>query len=236
MFYANAKDYDSSLLQELDLKFSNELQRWNRFFKNLPTNHPLSTNLPDEHLVEWILSHGSRRGRVLDLGCGNGRNSVYLASCGFEVDANDISDEALSITKQAAAESGVELNCIPGAFFDLAVDTESYDMIYDLGCLHHVHPHRRPQYIDFVTKGLRKDGYFILGCFNEKMGSSKSDKEIMESFNMEGGLSFSKNRLVDFFGDSFQLVKHRTMKTINDPSLGVGWDHMSISIWKKLAT
>src|SRR6266436_852155 len=34
-------------------------------------------------------------GRVLDLGCGEGRDSVYFASCGFDVTALDLSNEGL---------------------------------------------------------------------------------------------------------------------------------------------
>lgn len=34
------------------------------------------------------------RGRALDIACGNGRNSIFLESCGFHVDAIDVSPVA----------------------------------------------------------------------------------------------------------------------------------------------
>jgi SAM-dependent methyltransferase len=44
---------------------------------------------------------------VLDAGCGNGRNAVYMAGKGCEVIAADYSDVALGLVRQRAIESGV---------------------------------------------------------------------------------------------------------------------------------
>jgi 2-polyprenyl-3-methyl-5-hydroxy-6-metoxy-1,4-benzoquinol methylase len=41
-------------------------------------------------------------GRVLDLGCGPGRNAVWLAKAGFSVDAIDLSPEALAWARERA--------------------------------------------------------------------------------------------------------------------------------------
>ncbi|MGB0750394.1 MAG: class I SAM-dependent methyltransferase [Gammaproteobacteria bacterium] len=44
----------------------------------------------------------SPRGRALDVACGRGRNAVYLASKGFEVDAVDVSSVALEHAARVA--------------------------------------------------------------------------------------------------------------------------------------
>ena len=46
-------------------------------------------------------------GRALDLGCGEGADSVWLAESGWDVVAVDISDTALRRARSAAAEHGV---------------------------------------------------------------------------------------------------------------------------------
>jgi SAM-dependent methyltransferase len=49
-------------------------------------------------------------GRALDVATGTGRNAVFLAESGYTVDALDQSKEGLKITRENAAESGVEDN------------------------------------------------------------------------------------------------------------------------------
>ena len=45
-------------------------------------------------------------GRALDVGCGSGRDAVYLAQRGWHVTAVDFVDEALANAKRRAAEAG----------------------------------------------------------------------------------------------------------------------------------
>jgi tellurite methyltransferase len=52
------------------------------------------------------------RGRALDVACGAGRNALFLASHGFDVDAVDISREALRRAKDAARERNLDINWI----------------------------------------------------------------------------------------------------------------------------
>ena len=50
-------------------------------------------------------------GKALDLACGRGANALLLAEAGLEVDAWDQSPVAIQRLKQAAQESGLEINC-----------------------------------------------------------------------------------------------------------------------------
>jgi SAM-dependent methyltransferase len=51
-------------------------------------------------------------GRALDVACGAGRNSIFMAAAGFQVDAIDISCEGLMETRKKADEQGLVLNLI----------------------------------------------------------------------------------------------------------------------------
>jgi SAM-dependent methyltransferase len=56
---------------------------------------------------EWLVEHGSLLGgggRALDVACGDGRDALYLAQLGFEVDAVDVSDVAIDALRAAAPE------------------------------------------------------------------------------------------------------------------------------------
>ncbi len=51
-------------------------------------------------------------GRALDVACGAGRNSVFMAQAGFEVDAIDISHQGLGKARQNAQSQGLDINWI----------------------------------------------------------------------------------------------------------------------------
>jgi hypothetical protein len=53
-------------------------------------------------------------GRALDVGCGSGRDAVYLAKRGWTVTAVDSVDKALATARRRAAEEGVEVQWVKG--------------------------------------------------------------------------------------------------------------------------
>ena len=61
-------------------------------------------------LQAWV--GAVQAGRALDVACGAGRNALYLAERGFEVDGVDISAAALSRARSSARQRGVRLNLI----------------------------------------------------------------------------------------------------------------------------
>jgi len=65
---------------------------------------------PSALLAEWI--DRVPRGRALDVACGAGRNALFLASHGFEVDAFDISAEALARAREQANQANLNINWI----------------------------------------------------------------------------------------------------------------------------
>lgn len=52
------------------------------------------------------------RGRALDVACGAGRNALFLAAAGYEVDAVDVSSVGLERGARTAAERGLAVNWI----------------------------------------------------------------------------------------------------------------------------
>jgi len=79
----------------------------------------------------------TRGGRVLDLGCGEGRDSVYFASCGFDVMGLDVSAAGLAKAQRLAEEQGVTIRWLSCSMQDVPV-TGRFDLIYSCGSIHHV--------------------------------------------------------------------------------------------------
>src|SRR3989344_9525068 len=74
----------------------------------LPSLSGVEPSSAVEYFVEFLKSEEIISGKVLDIGCGKGRNSVYLVKLGFEVWGMDYIQEALDTAKELAAKNQVK--------------------------------------------------------------------------------------------------------------------------------
>jgi len=88
--------------------------------------------------VKQAVQEWPRPGRALDLGCGTGRDAVYLAQHGWAVTAIDGVPQALNAARQRAEAAGVDVNWVQGdvtRLQELGIG-EGYDFVLDRGCFH----------------------------------------------------------------------------------------------------
>jgi len=146
-------------------------QWWDGFYEDRGKPIPFFANRPDENLADYLDRGLIRPRRVLELGCGPGRNAVFLAKRGCEVDAVDLSPAAIAWARERAAEAGADVRFHLGDAFELtrADLVGPYDLVYDSGCFHHLPPHRRISYLQLVD-----GGHLGLVCFaSGAMGSEQ---------------------------------------------------------------
>jgi SAM-dependent methyltransferase len=82
---------------------------------------------------------GSASGRALDLGCGTGRDAVYLARQGWSVTAVDAVPKALDAARKRGREAGVDVDFRLGdvtRLEQLGLESAAYDLVLDRGCFH----------------------------------------------------------------------------------------------------
>jgi ubiquinone/menaquinone biosynthesis C-methylase UbiE len=77
------------------------------------------------------------KGRLLEVGCGIGVDSIQLAKCGFDVTAVDLTESALQVAKEFAARRDVNINFQLGNAERLEFPDASFDVVYSFGVLHH---------------------------------------------------------------------------------------------------
>ncbi len=188
-----------------------EDQKWQSFYENRARPCPFFGALPDESLAEWVDQGVVRPGRTLDLGCGNGRNAVFLARRGFSVEGVDYSESAIAWARERVTQADVGVTLTHRSVFDLAVAAGTYDLVYDAGLFHHVPPHRRDQYIAFVVNALKPGGCFGLACFGPQGGSGYSDQDVYERRSMGGGLGYTEEQLREFWSKSMRIHVVRPM-------------------------
>jgi len=100
-----------------------DLSKWNQRYleDSYRKNNPVSL------VRDWLPKMPP--GKALDVACGAGRNSIFLASAGYRVDAIDISPEGLKKARQSASEQGLEVNWIEHDFDRPYSFDSDYDVI-----------------------------------------------------------------------------------------------------------
>lgn len=228
---------EDDVLAMLDSLLSNkERTWWDGFYADRAKPCPFFVDAPDESLSEWILGGLVPPGKALDLGCGNARNAIFLARQGFAVDGVDYSETAISwaMERVAAAdlpEPGVRLRC--QSVFELNIEPDSYEIVYDSGCFHHLPPHRRRTYVELVTRALKPGGWFGLTCFRPEGGSGLSDYEVYERRTLAGGLGYTGERLRQIWSQGLQVQDIRQMQKPGKESGLFGEDFLWVMLAQK---
>jgi SAM-dependent methyltransferase len=221
------------VLDMLDALLESSGPAWGDLFKDRPGRCPFLVEWPDENLVAWFSEGLVSQGRVLELGCGQGRNATYLAALGCSVDAVDSSAEAIKWARERADLAGVSVNFQSRSIFAAAFTEGSYDLVYDAGCLHHLAPHRRKDYVELVTRAVKPGGSFGLVCFRPEGGSGYTDQQVYERANLGGGLGYSAEQLRALWDrPPFSVRMLRRMKKTGEAEQRFGEDFL----WVLLAT
>ncbi len=112
------------------------------------------------------------RGKVLDLAAGEGRNAVFLAEHGFDVEAMDISKVAMSRARKLARAKGVRIRTIAADLDTYAIPKERYGLVIDFYFLDR-------RLIPRIKKGLRKGGMVVFETYTSEqrnLGSGHPSK------------------------------------------------------------
>jgi SAM-dependent methyltransferase len=225
-------DVDTSRM--LDALFADRAgDWWSAFFTGRAEPCPFLVDWPDENLVAWFGEGLLAPGRVLELGCGNGRNAVHLAGLGCTVDAVDFSAQAITWAHERARSTGAAVTLQRCSIFDAAFAEGCYDLVYDSGCFHHLPPHRRRDYVGLVGRALKPGGSYGLVCFRPEGGSGYTDQQVYERASLGGGLGYSEDRLRALWdGAPFRLRELRQMRKTDGQEPSFGEDFL----WVLLAT
>jgi tellurite methyltransferase len=113
-----------------DQKFAENPDQW--FFGREPSELARLT------LQYWRQIHGERIATVLDLGCGEGRDTVYFSKHGFRVTAVDGSEAALTKLRRLADEQNVTVSNIVQADIREYPSSSQYDIVCAHNCLQFV--------------------------------------------------------------------------------------------------
>ncbi len=167
---------------------------------------------------------------ILDLGCGIGKNSNYLAELGNDVAGIDISKNAIKTAKDRANKLKLDVKYMVGNIGSkFLFENEYFDLVLDNISSNSLDDQERNIYIKEVNRVLKKNGNFFIkalckeGDKNAKYLLKHSpgkdpDTYIMREINLTEKV-FSKDSFIQLYSKYFeieQLIKKTSYVKINN--------------------
>lgn len=128
--------------------------------------------------------------RVLDIGCGEGKDAVFLARNGYQVSAFDITDSGIEKGKMLAEKCGTYVDFFKADIRDFR-PTKNYDVIFCSGVFHFVPPDLRPEIMESLKKHTNKNGLHTMNVFIHKPFVEEGAGKDKERYYWKSGEMFT---------------------------------------------
>jgi SAM-dependent methyltransferase len=135
-------------------------ERYRERYKSGDT--PWDVSQADFNLIEVVTKTPILPCKALDIGCGTGDNSIWLAQNRFQVIGTDTSDIALEKAKEKASKANVECNFLPVDFLKNKIEGAPFVFVFDRGCFHSFNSENdRTRFAQNVATHLKEDGLWL---------------------------------------------------------------------------
>jgi len=128
--------------------------------------------------------------RLLDVGCGEGKDAVFFARNGYIVTAFDIADAGVEKTKSLAEMHNVNVNVFKANVLDFRLDTE-FDIIFSSGVFHYISPNIRQELISNYKRNTSIGGIHMFNAFVSKPFIDYAPEKESTSTNWKSGELFT---------------------------------------------
>lgn len=176
-------------------------EKWNKKYENTPE---LLSNRAQSNKLSNVIKY-AKGIEALDVACGSGRNSIYLANNDFKVTSIDISEVALDTLNK---KNNPNINTKLVDLDTYSFDENRYDLIIMVNFLDR-------EVIPKLTNSLKKDGILFIETYmfhdeNEKSPSNPNfllkEGELKTLFNEKEVEILEYD---EFFNESYELYKMR---------------------------
>lgn len=145
-------------------------------------------NQPDKDLLSAIKK--ALRGVALDIGAGQGRNSLLLVKNGFNVEAIDTIDVGLKQLKALARKEKKPIKIINKDIREAKFSKNKYSIVVAINSLHFIKFTELEQVINKIYQSLKPEGIFYLTVFSSKDPACANCKKNLKSDKKEKNTFF----------------------------------------------
>lgn len=147
-------------------------------------------NMPQVYidLLDYFIENMPEKGRVLDAGCGHGRDTHYFARHGLEPVGVDLAEDMIDYAKENKEGEFHKMD-----INDLAFENQSFDGVWCNTVLIFFPPQEMKQILQELKRVLKEDGMLYLGLkagqrdyvYREKYGSKVKQYLLTEKESMQ---------------------------------------------------
>jgi methyl halide transferase len=134
-------------------------------------NTPWDIGKPDFNLIETVTKIAIESCKALDIGCGTGDNSIWLAQKQFQVTGTDVSEIAIEKAKEKALKNNVKCTFLVVDFFKSRIEGAPFGFVFDRGCFHTFDSNKeRKKFAKNIASNLEKNGLWLslIGSADER--------------------------------------------------------------------
>jgi len=170
---------------------------WNGVYSKEDSGIP---TFPNRFLAEMV--RGRKPGRALDVGMGQGRNSLFLARLGWEVTGIDVSDKGIDLAKKEAARLRLTMNYVLSDISAFDVGRDRWDLIVG------VYVGREILFqASHLTDGLASGGLLVVEHYR---------RDVARTSVSGGRLGYPINALLETFVPSLRIVRYEEVLDFPD--------------------
>ncbi|MBN1121395.1 MAG: class I SAM-dependent methyltransferase [Anaerolineae bacterium] len=165
---------------------------WIRY---LTADTPWDTGIVPPEIIELIEGEQIPAGQAIDLGCGTGTTSIYLARNGWQATGIDLVGRAIREARRKARRERVEGKTTfrRGDVIkeSCRLDDRSFDLAVDIGCFHSLSAQESRDYAAMLKRIMRPGGTFMLYSFSPTAPDEfgYTPEQIIDLFTPEFGLN-----------------------------------------------
>lgn len=159
-------------------------------------------------IVAQVLERFCVDGRILEIGCGEGRDARFLLERGCDVLATDVSPAAIDYARRrfpAFADRFRVLDCLTGEL------EEKFGFIYSVAVVHMLVPDGdRDGFYRFIRSHLKPGGIALIGTMGD--GQMERQSDVVRAFDLQDRVHEQTGREVRIASTSCRVVSWETFR------------------------
>ncbi len=140
---------------------------------------------PEKWFLDFAKKLGPKCLKVLDLGCGNGRNAIPLAQMGCLVTGVDVSQVALDLLREKAQKEGVFIEMVKGDITRLPFRSEIFDLALCYNAVFNGDKSAIERSFGEAKRALKPGGFFLVTLRSAKNPLPRGAKPMAEKNTYE---------------------------------------------------
>jgi SAM-dependent methyltransferase len=159
------------------------------------------------HLLRAVENGRIKPCRAIELGCGSGKNVVFLAKYGFDMTGVDRSSNALELGRKKLKMASVSARFLQDDITDLKNVHETFDLLLDIGQMHDLPEKDHACYVKTIISLTHTTSQFFLYCFEWQLHWwERLTINILSNFGF-GAITFEPGEVDDLFSPYFHIKK-----------------------------